>query len=499
MEESTNKIEIDTNKPEIKEINEINEEDIKDLEKDVQNYMKFKVVRNQKTSLKDPLDILIKEPTLIPIQKILEQYESNPNINQEIKQKKYNSGLALNNYLGENDEMVSSSIDKDSINEELLKKLESSLDSDLDLYIKKLYCKFNYSPIIKKIFGKKINFAQLEKLATLWHFYVEIKIKNDEKMMKEFKEKVLKALTDNIKLLIRHIFSIMRIREAIYSINYIFQVHYFYIIKEAEKKRKEKAMDMRTVNIDPMKEISGNGVCFILIKELKRAINMLLYSSKYLFYSFESLFNNDFKLLYMTLRKIYYDFFLKNCFFSTLLFNIKSIFIRSNMKEVCDEIDELTLPFEYDFDVKFIKDEYANIKFDNSEETLFDFKNCFDQLGYSVDKNDEKGEEVATEEEKKINEMKDIDELVKYIEGDSSKKKKKKRKKKKENPINILDQFIMENKNLDDETLSQSSLSVTSYDSVVSEFKRDLKEESFDNNIKKIRPNFSQDFQAKFI
>ena len=33
------------------------------------------------------------------------------------------------------------------------------------------------------------------------------------------------------------------------------------------------------------------------------------------------------------------------------------------MKEVCDEIDNLTLPFEYDFDEKFIKPEYIDIKF----------------------------------------------------------------------------------------------------------------------------------------
>ena len=227
---------------------------------------------------------------------------------------------------------------------------------------------------------------------------------------------------------------------------------------------------------------------------------MLLYSSKYLFYSFESIFKNDFNYLYMVLRKIFYEFFDKNCFFSTLLFNLKAIFIRSDMKEVCDEIDNLTLPFEYDFDGSFIKKEYANIVFQNSKELLFDFKKCFDQLGYSVDKNDEKGEEVIieTEEEKKVNEIKDIDELIKYIEGDSTKKKKKKKKKKKENPINILDKLISEYKNIDDETASQSSLSYISQDSIVSAFKRDLKEDTIDNNYDKIKPNFSEDFISKF-
>ena len=36
------------------------------------------------------------------------------------------------------------------------------------------------------------------------------------------------------------------------------------------------------------------------------------------------------------------------------------------MKEVCDEIDNLTLPFEYDFDGFFKKKEYIDISFDKS-------------------------------------------------------------------------------------------------------------------------------------
>ena len=179
----------------------LDEDDLKEIEKDVQNYMKFKVPRNQKTSLKDPLDILIKEPTLIPIEKILKKYEINSkenNTTTEIKQKKYDSGIEINYTLDENHLMNIVSINKNSLNEEVLINLESSLDSNLDLYIKNLYSKMNYSPIIKRIFGKKITFAELEELAILWRFYVEKKIKADEKLMTEFKEKVLKILTNNI-------------------------------------------------------------------------------------------------------------------------------------------------------------------------------------------------------------------------------------------------------------------------------------------------------------
>jgi len=489
------------------EIKIMNDYEITDLEKDIENYMKFKVPRNQKTSLIDPLDILVKEPNLIPIEKQLEKYKDEPKDTnsikeeKEIKEKKYNSGLQIKYCLDKNGQMEIISIDEKSINDKMLKDLESSIDFDLELYIKKLFCKMNYSPIIKRVFGKKITFAELEELAILWRFYVELKIKKDEKSIEEFRKKLLKIMTKNVQLLIRHIFSIMRIREAIASIENVFQNHYFHLLKKAEKRSIEDAYDMRTTRLDSNKEISGNGACFILIKELKRALNMLLYSSQYLFYSFEPIFKKDFNYLYMTLRKIFYVFFDGNCFFSTLLFNMKAIFIRSDMKEVCDEIDNLTLPFEYDFDKKFIKEEYKDIEFEDTKELLFDFKKCFDQLGYSVDKNDEKGEEVIieTEEAKKVNEIKDIDELLKYIEGDSSQKKKKKKKKKKDNPINILDKLREEEKkNLDDETMSQSSLSYISHDSVVSAFKREVRAETSDNDFDKIKPIFSEDFISKY-
>ena len=498
MKEKEKEIKSSDNKDKI-----LDENDFKKLEKDIENYMRFKVTRNQKTSLNDPLNILTKEPKLIPIEKQIKKYKDNldkNNSNKKIKLKRYDSGFEINYILDKNNQLQIISINKDSMEEKIIQNLESALDSNLELYIKKLFCKLNYSPIIKKIFGKKITFSELEELAILWRFYVELKIPNDENSITEFRNKLFKIMTDNIKLIIRHIFSIMRIREAIYSIQNVYQIHCFNILKRDEIKNKEKAFDMRIAHLDPNKEVAGNGACFILIKELKRALNMLLYSPQYLFYSFETIFNNDFNFLYKILNKMFYDFFIHDCFFSTLLYNMKAIFIRSDMKEVCNEIDNLTLPFENEFKNQNKKVEDLNIQFKDSGKVLFDFKECFNQLGYSVDENDEKGEEIIieTEEEKKVNEMKDIDELLKYIEGDSSKKKKKKKKKKKDNPINILDKLKKENKIIDDDNLSQSSFSVISHDSIVSGFKRDLKEDTIDNNYDKIKPNFSEDFISKF-
>ena len=477
----------------------------RDLEKQVENHMKFQVPKSQKTSLIDPLDILKKETSVIPIEKQLEKYKNkskNNNKIKEIKLKKYDSGLEINYTLDKYGQMEIISINEKSIDDKTLPKLESDFEENLDFYIKKIYSKFNYSPIIKKTFGAKLTFAELEHLSILWRFYVELKIKNDKKSIFDFREKLLKIMTDNVKFLIRNIFSIMKIREAMHSLSPIYQTHSFLRYKDYEKKEKEKEIiyDMRTIYLDAFKETTGNGVTFVLIKEFNRSLNMLLYSSKYLFYSFAPIFNNDFNFIYMILRKIYYVFFEQNYFFSTLLFNIKGIFYRSDMKEVCDEIDKLTVPFEFDFQKNIVKEEYMDIKFDNPKELLFDYDSCFDQLGYSVDINDEKGEEIVieTEEEKKVKEIKDIDELVKYIEGDAKTKKKKKKKRKKEDPIDILLKLKEENKELDDETLSQSSLSYISQDSIFNNFRKDIKKETKDNKYEKIKPKVSKEFVSKF-
>ena len=74
----------------------------RDLEKQIENHMKFQVPKSQKTSLIDPLDILKKETSVIPIEKQLEKYKNKSKNNnkikeiKEIKLKKYDSGLEIN-------------------------------------------------------------------------------------------------------------------------------------------------------------------------------------------------------------------------------------------------------------------------------------------------------------------------------------------------------------------------------------------------------------------
>ena len=75
---------------EIKPLNEkkvkvLNEDEMKDIEKDIENYMKFKVPRSQKTSLNDPLYILNKEPKIILLKNKLKYTKINQTIITQIK------------------------------------------------------------------------------------------------------------------------------------------------------------------------------------------------------------------------------------------------------------------------------------------------------------------------------------------------------------------------------------------------------------------------------
>ena len=98
------------------------------------------------------------------------------------------------------------------------------------------------------------------------------------------------------------------------------------------------------------------------------------------------------------------------------------------------------------------------------------------------------GNEVEFKEDEKVKEIKDLDELVKYIQGNT--KKKKKKKKKKENPINKLEQFNINNKNFEDDQMS-----IVSHDTIFSNFKKDIKSDNIeDDNYIKIKPTLSEQF-----
>ena len=99
--------------------------------------------------------------------------------------------------------------------------------------------------------------------------------------------------------------------------------------------------------------------------------------------------------------------------------------------------------------------------------------------------------------------MDNIDDVLKYIEGDEKQKKKKKNKKKKnENIINNINIEKYKGDNLDDIDLdldNDDNISIISEaDSVLEIFKNDLIEETGFNTGNKIIPQLSSEFLNKF-
>ena len=91
--------------------------------------------------------------------------------------------------------------------------------------------------------------------------------------------------------------------------------------------------------------------------------------------------------------------------------------------------------------------------------------------------------------------MNNIDDVMKYIEGDEKPKKKKKKKKKKNENENVINNInIEEDKgdNLDDIDIDIEA------DSVLESFKNDLIEETGFNTGNKIIPQLSSEFLNKF-
>ena len=101
--------------------------------------------------------------------------------------------------------------------------------------------------------------------------------------------------------------------------------------------------------------------------------------------------------------------------------------------------------------------------------------------------------------------MKNIDDVMKYIEGEEKPKKKKKKKKKNQNKINMLDDLLKkdedekDNNIIDDIDDIDDGLSIISEaDSILDNFKNDITAETEYNTGNKVIPTLSSEFLSKF-
>ena len=383
-----------------------------------------------------------------------------------------------------------------------LKKIEDDPYSELTKYMNRVLVKFNYSPIINKLFPsiKKEDDDKTEYMYFIWRYYIIEKNRVIHKTKSDtLAKKILHNFVTFINNYLRHIFGISKIYDSLNILNKKIK----FKIYDFENENEEKDIYLNIEN-----ELKGTGCTFIFLKEIRRLYDCLKYSEKIfslniLYCSFHG-FNN-------LVETIFYKYVIENEVVSSLLYQIKLVFENySDDKDVVNLINKFTIE-----DKKELKQE----EYDNKINDIF-FHSEFNERVYhmfskeyeEIDKfnldiiptkikyvykevkdleRDYKlnGDEIEFKEDEKVKQIKDLDELVNYIQGE--KKKKKKKKKKKENPINQIEKYNC-NKvmNLDDDQMS-----IVSHDTIFSNFKADIKNDNIDDeDLVKIKPMISEKF-----
>ena len=383
--------------------------------------------------------------------------------------------------------------------------------TELVYYMNRVFVKYNYSPIINKLFHltnkDRDSDDEIEKICGLWNNYVEhyVRVINTEKLH-TFIKKALYVFTLYINQYLIHIFSIPKVSESLNILNKKteFKIHNF----DEENKNGE---ENNKIDLDIEKELKGSGSTFIFLKELKRLYDGLIVGSicfkntlmYFFFHGIDNLIDNIF-YMYVTENEVVFS----------LLYQIKLIseLNPDDNKDVLNLINKLTIEMKksVEKDNKFIKTleevytegplisptgkpffkkEYDEIcKYglkEKPKKVIYNYQKIKDlERDYKLN-----GDEIEYEEDAKIKQITDIDELTKYIQGDE-KKKKKKKKKKKENPINMLDKLNFNDKNLEDDQIS-----IVSHDTIVSNFKKDIRNDNIEEkDIAKTKPILSDKF-----
>lgn len=229
-------------------------------------------------------------------------------------------------------------------------------------------------------------------------------------------------------------------------------------------------------------ELNGVGAGINFIKELGNFSNMCLYSLVVFQMAFGECFEllkPDFEENYIRLHCVmfkYFDMFLlSHSFVAKMFVQLLLIYSTYKQEDLVENLHKLLIP-----------------KFNAGDE--------LEKLEKSISKRI--GDEIQYDEEKKIEKLQSIDELLNYIESDK-KPKKKKKKKKIDDPINQLEKLyhskrfgdelyedIYEGKEIPDNISVMSGVSEA--DSIVRAFKKDVKSDNFTGE--KLKANLSDNF-----
>ena len=239
------------------------------------------------------------------------------------------------------------------------------------------------------------------------------------------------------------------------------------------------------IKLNIKNELNGNGAGFIFIKELRNFSNMFLYMKSIFekvfpdcFELLSSDFDNNYIKLHCVIFKYFDQFILSNSFVVKMFHQLLLIYATYKQDLLVEYLHKLLIP-----------------KFNAFDE--------LEKLENSITKRI--GNEIQYDEEKKIEKMKNIDELLEYIKSDTKPKKKKKKKKNNNDndPINQLEKMykekyfgdeayedIYEGKEIPDNISVMSGVSEA--DSIVRAFKNDIKNSNFSGE--KLKANLSDNF-----
>ena len=430
-----------------------------------------------------------------------------------IKKVVYPSGIIKIITKNGKNQIINEEVDYKDIKENYINNIKENLDKELIKLIENSFLLYNRRDIIRNIVKKPYSTKILEEKILLWKYYIK-NLNKDEKALLirkllyyigKFSEKIYKEFI-NFKEISKayNIFSEKgKIEKDENERNKSFNAQRFYTISnffrydadgnpqeeknELPYREEMKAMLLSQHQILNIKnELNGTGYGYVFLKELKEIGDMYTNSS-YIFNSIFSecyeIFDKNYSFLYDNVQtyrilwNFYVDYFIDDSFIMNFLIELKWIFGSYKQNEVIKYMHNLVLYRWNVYDVlKKIK-EYL-------EKLL--------------------GPEEIYDEKEKVDKMNNIDDVMKYIEGEEKpKKKKKKKKKKNENKINIIneigdDKEEENNDNYDEIDIDDSISIISEADSVLDCFKNDLIEETEFNNGNKIIPQLSKEFLKQF-
>ena len=200
-------------------------------------------------------------------------------------------------------------------------KIKENPYLEIKNYINKLFVKFNFSPIIDKLFPsiKKEPDYKIESLNHSWCYYNSEANQCKHKTIRDtFSKKILYSLITFINNYLIHIFSIPKVSECLNILNNKIKFKLYNFEGEDEKNKQQGIY----LNIE--KELNGNGCTFIVLKELRRLYDDLFFSGDIFIHT---VFYNYFQNIISDLIEIiFYKYVIENEIISTLLYQIKLIF-----------------------------------------------------------------------------------------------------------------------------------------------------------------------------